>query len=102
MNQKYNGWTNYETWLISIWYTDFIDEARQAWAQAPALAGPAQRLESAIDKLADIIKDVVLEMNPVIDNGLFLYLLITGLDNINWRELAEHEILNSIPEEQRT
>jgi len=101
MTEKYNGWTNYETWLVSLWYTDFIDEAKEVWAKATG-ATAARRLEFATDKLADIIEDIVLGMNPIQDNGLFLDLLTAGLDNVNWRELAEKEILNSIPEEQRT
>ena len=23
MNEKYNGWTNYETWLTALWFLDW-------------------------------------------------------------------------------
>lgn len=41
-HKEYNGWTNYETWLVKLWmdneqgsYSYFQEEARHAWEKDP-------------------------------------------------------------------
>ena len=31
-NQEYNGWTNYETWLVNLWM-DNCEGAQQYWSE---------------------------------------------------------------------
>lgn len=76
-NEKYNGWTNRETWLVNLHWGEVIDEIFD---------------ESDLETLADCIQDFVWESiqsdvqphSPAMD---FIYLGV-----INWRELAEHYI----------
>ena len=92
MSEKYNGWTNYETWLISLdcdgnynRYTyhrvqDIITDLRDEYTDERALTGQlAQALEDMYDERDH-------ECSVITD-------LITGaLSVVNWRELAAAQL----------
>jgi len=71
---KYNGWTNYETWMVGLWFNDGFDK------------------HSASELDADAYRDWVwdyLEDNKDISG--FLADVVTGfLGSVNWAELADH------------
>lgn len=75
---KYNGWTNYETWLINLWLSDYLQEIIE------------ELCISDISELENYIKDYLEETNPIKENGLFADLLNSILNNVNYREIAEH------------
>lgn len=62
-DQRYNGWSNRETWLVNVWFNpetrDDLDYAKET-------------LEDMHEGLPNVIKDFV------------------DLGSINWYELAEH------------
>lgn len=64
MNQKYNGWTNRETWLVNIWFGDF-------WETAEDVEASREQIETEIQALPNWIQDFIYE------------------DSINWDELKE-------------
>jgi hypothetical protein len=79
MSDKYNGWTNYETWAANLW------SDQDYWF--------AQAKESgSIGTLAEQMKDeCVSYMDNIIQtNGMFTDLLQSAFDQINWFEIAEH------------
>ena len=82
----YNGWTNYETWLVNIWYDDaFTEEARDCAANADDRNG-------ATHDLADIIKEYVEEYigeEAAGPTGLVADLLNAAMREVNWDEIAE-------------
>ena len=64
MSNKYNGWTNYETWNVNLWLNndqgtyDFIVELAKQYADdAPMLA---QALEAFVDSFSQSLKQVCL------------------------------------------
>lgn len=100
MEQKYNGWNNYETWLANLWLDNDEHEcnhhlpemARDAYRDACANAY-STREQDAARSLAEALKDYIEEQNPIGDqSGMFADLLSAALDSIDWREIAEHLI----------
>jgi len=81
---KYNGWTNYETWLVNLWFSDsyneyFLEQFREG-----------ELLEKVNhDQLRDYVVEGFLdEQTP--ENGLVTDLVNNAMSQVNWRELAEH------------
>lgn len=67
-NEKYNGWSNYETWLFWLWRGDGIDTVAD--------------LNAAKE-----------EVEAQVENGeptFFTDILSTAIDAINWQELKAH------------
>lgn len=81
-NQKYNGWTNYETWNVKLWIDNdqglmeyFNHEARHA--------------KSAYD-LGNTIKEFFEEQNPVGSQAnVWADLMNATLREVSWIEIAE-------------
>ena len=81
MCKEYNGYTNYETWCISLWLDNdegtqdyMIDLTKQA--RKPYL-------------LADMIKEYVEEYNPLAsDASMYSDLLGAAISNCNFDEIA--------------
>lgn len=81
---EYNGWTNYETWLVNVWvgndeglYQVMLDLCRDA--QNEYEAGKAMR-------------EYIDEMLEVPESGLKADLLNAAISACNWEEIAEHYI----------
>lgn len=99
---EYNGWTNYETWCVSLWMHNdpgdadwMTGKARDAIAAAsdhpdPAFDG-AEPFAQARYLLTRMLRDAFDEMMPEID-GMWGNLLSAAFENVNWRELADYEI----------
>ena len=82
MSNKYNGWTNYETWNVNLWLNndqgtyDFIVELAKQYADdAPMLA---QALESFVD-----------ELQPELEASMFSDILNAAMREVNWQEIAD-------------
>ena len=97
-NDKYNGWTNYETWVVNLWIDndegmqDMVNEwADDALANAsPKYSGQSIEKAAAYD-LSRLIKDWHGENTPTTE-GVFADLLNAAIDSVNWYEIAEHFI----------
>jgi hypothetical protein len=96
---EYNGWYNYETWLVSLWidndrsYHERQVMAQEAWDAAESNE-ISTREEDACYSLADRLKTWISEEdNPLIDqSSLYADLLNHALSEVNWYEIAEHFI----------
>lgn len=73
----YNGWTNKETWLVNLWIGDIFTVMLEDGESVSECF-----IESIID---DMISDIM-ESN----NGFLKDLFNCALNEINYRELAEH------------
>jgi hypothetical protein len=81
ITQNYNGWTNYETWLVSLW----LDNEEGSYN---AVRDMARENDNARD-LADALKSMHEEAMPE-TTGVFADLLNAAMSEVNWREIAEH------------
>ena len=89
--QKYNGWTNYATWLCNLWFPDF----------RPLFEDHIEDFSDEHEDKADLlntlemwIKDDVLEyVDSTVDGvGFARDLLDQALNDIDFRDLAEHYV----------
>ena len=71
----YNGWSNYETWNMSLWYGDYI----------------ADLLEDA-DLDAEQVKDIVEECisDQYEETGFVADAVRNMLFKVNWEELVDN------------
>lgn len=87
----YNGWTNYETWVINVWigndrgshdyWKERTKEVLSQWNKAP-MNGPVGALE-----LAEVLKDVHEAEIPEL-KGFAADLMNSALGEVNWYEIA--------------
>lgn len=94
----YNGWTNYETWVVKLWldneestYRDVIELAERIKADwdADELANATANLADAIEHYVDDIREIQNEGDRGGAWGLFEDLLTAALDAVNWEEIAK-------------
>lgn len=102
-DQKYNGWTNYETWAVKLWmdnevgsYHYWNEAAQEAWNESGpespnqfipthegnAQAVLAQRLKEEHDTQSE---------HPVFkaaDGSVYADLLNAALSEVDWHEIA--------------
>lgn len=94
-DEKYNGWTNYETWCVKLWidneepsYNYWRDAAQEVWGDSEADA-TFTRSESAAIALAKRLKEEFEEANPVADQAsVWADLMGAALSEVNWDEIA--------------
>ena len=84
-DEKYNGYDNYETWLVALWIDN--DEYRQEEVRGIA------RGQTQIGTLADELKNYVDE-RPEISEATEKYSIVSdlvrsALSEVDWYELAK-------------
>lgn len=88
MCNKYNGWTNYETWNVALWL-DNEQHTQELWSsRARELLEDEEKYPNAI--LQDELKEYIEENNPLVDGAsMYSDLLGAAIDSVNWHELAQ-------------
>ncbi len=69
----YNGWSNYETWLVALW----LDQDNY------------QPNSTDVSSLSQELKDFIDECMPE-TTGLYHDLLNAALGSVDWYEVSEH------------
>ena len=87
-DQTYNGWTNYETWVIKLWLDneEGTYQLQREWVQEAREEAGARNLTAT---LADRIKDWVEENNPITDASMYSDLLSAAISEAGFYEMAE-------------
>lgn len=101
MNHKeYNGWTNYETWVVNLWMDNeertndyWIEIAEDVYHHEAEEQQHFTKMEDAACILADRLKDHHEENRPELP-GVYGDLIGAALSEVNWREIAEHLLEN--------
>lgn len=99
MIKGYNGWTNYETWLVNLWmdneegsqafFTEQAEEIYEKAAEKPHFT----RAEVAAQRFGGWLKDWHEENRPEMPtSGVYYDLLSGALSEVNWDEIAKHYI----------
>ena len=99
MNERYNGWKNYNTWSVHLWLTN--EEASQrCWEQMAREARHAPSCEQVEDGtwseegakfvLADWLKEALEEQafEAVPGGTLWSDLLGSAMQEVDWDEIA--------------
>ena len=105
-DSKYNGWTNYETWVVNLWmgneegsYLTGQASARRAWQNATTTTiFTFTRKENAVLALANemhaeyesAMHDLLESANAL--SSIWADLLGAALSEVNWHEIAGHMI----------
>ena len=75
---SYNGWSSYETWLAYIWYGDYLRDVADENGAMDA------------DQIKDMVEEILSANEELPETGLAADFMNAALNNVNWRELAEH------------
>lgn len=108
MNHKeYNGWTNYETWVVNLWmdneegtYDYWREVAQEIHNDLEEPTNSMTKMDEAVYLLADRLKDYHEEQkdeilsNANLSASVWADLLGAALSETNWREIAEHLLEN--------
>ncbi len=105
MADKYNGWTNYETWNVKLWL-DNDAGAVQYWAELAAEHFHGADGENAADS-AELAKyslrthlEEEIKGNAPELTGTYADLLGAALSEVNWYEIASHIVDDAIELEE--
>ena len=97
MEKTYNGWSNYETWLVNLHIdnSEYTNEQKMEMAKQALIDTEGDKAE-AERQLAEAIKEMVEnEMLPeYIDNLLLSDLLSSALQEVDFREIAENALID--------
>ena len=97
----YNGWTNYETWAVSLWldneqssYLYWREQAARHRQEAPNASdfrrGILTEEQEARCNLAKQLKREVMDASPLCEANLYSDLLWAALSEVDWMEIADH------------
>ena len=95
---EYNGWTNKETWLVTLWIMpeieEYVADLNGDDTSSSHMQNMAMRIEEYVGtRVFHNLSDEVGEDNPnyqVEIGGLTSDLLRMCLHDVNWYEIAEH------------
>ncbi len=97
IEKKYNGWSNYETWLVKLWIDNdegsqsyWIEQAQETYENADA-DGLFSKTERAALNLMDSLKEQheqVIEEAGVPQSGFIADLMNAAMSEVNWHEIA--------------
>lgn len=106
--KKYNGWTNYETWALSLWidndhgsYLYWREAAQEAYENAKPnpFLDTFDRTRQACYALAQRLKEETEEADPLAGNADFYTDVLGGaISEVDWASIAEHWIDDLDPE----
>jgi hypothetical protein len=92
---RYNGWSNYETWVVNLWidndegsYNYWCERARECFIDA---ASDGEGKEQAATVLAQALENEHDENAPKL-TGAFADLFSHALGMVNWYEIAASQI----------
>lgn len=74
----YNGWTNYETWLVNLW---FGDSAAEYFAD--------KEIRPTADHARAYVEDFY-EMTSTVEDGFLGDVINAFMGRVDWQELADH------------
>jgi len=93
-HKEYNGWYNYESWLVSLWIDNeessqayWAEQAQEVWDQTDPDSDDRKREASC--SLSESLKNHFEEGNPCME-GFWADLMGAALSEVNWHEIAEN------------
>jgi len=91
MTERYNGWANYETWRVNLEILDGM--SCEDFGLRPVSEDERDR---DIRQLEESIEAYVVEVVVLDSKGFALDLALSFLNKVDWQEIAEHMIDDSL------
>jgi hypothetical protein len=89
-NEKFNGWTNWETWNFNLWYGDMLQDTVSEYASEENRSLEYHEVYNIVNGFVDqLLEDMTLEA------GFLSDIIGHGIQALNQYEITEH-ILNSL------
>jgi len=86
MTERYNGWTNYETWCAALW----MDQEGDHWRErAEEAVREYVDYDEARYQLSEEMSSFYDEFMPTV-SGMYADLLGAAMSSINWSEISKH------------
>jgi len=91
--ERYNGWTNYETWVVKLWLDndegsyEFQKELAREVLRNPEHIELLNRKRDPACQLGNTLKDALTEQMPEVV-GMWSDLLNASWSEVNWYEIA--------------
>ncbi len=87
MTERYNGWTNHETWLANMWLNN-EEYGYHVLCEALTRPDPASRTEW----LQEQVRAAYTEMsNRIGGSCMWSDLLTLSMSRVNWLEIVENQ-----------
>ena len=94
-DSSYNGWSNYETWVVNLWLGNDEDSYNTCRSLAQRCIEESvadevfSRKERACYQLANELKEMIEDGNPLASEAsVYADLLNASFSEINWKEIA--------------
>ena len=88
MEKKYNGWTNYETWLVNLWMDNDYGSV-DYWNEVAEEVWDEDDPDKSQRELAKRMKEQIMEGQPEL-TGLYADMLNAAFSEVDWDEIASH------------
>jgi len=89
--EQYNGWKNYETWLVALWIDN--DGDADYWTERAAEIADTYDLAKEMEGHYTERSEWVIP-----PQGMFNDLFNSALREVSWYDIAEHYINDATPE----
>jgi hypothetical protein len=76
---EYNGWSNYETWLVSLW----LDNDRLTYNALESIKAEDLSVQSKAEELEELVRELY-EFEPV---GIVADFVNAAFGRVNWVEI---------------
>lgn len=83
--EKYNGWKNYETWLVNLWIDN--DGGSEYWRER---ADEVRDVSDLADEMQQFYTELAETEIPA--SGMFADLFNSALREVSWYDIAENYI----------
>ena len=87
---KYNGWTNYETWVCNLWFDNF--EFSEMLDMFDGCEDKGDILNNIEDYIKNYVEEYVECTTPNGTNGFIQDMLNSAIQEIDYRDIAEHYV----------
>ena len=95
--QNHNGWSNYETWLCSMWFNDFdFTDMMDMFDQCEDNCDVLDIIENYIKEHVE--EFVEYSLAPASQHGFMHDMLNAAISEIDFRDIAEHYVDDVVDE----